>query len=234
MAWRRPRVQVPYAPFWFVFRRYQLVIFENDELVIKPIVKAAFWKNKKIPYKNIESIEATGESVFFHMKNLKVIKVDDPAITAFYTRFGDILRDYRIPFKTSINEAGYESIETVRERAASAKETALAYANLSIKEKLGPEYELTANIAERIIGTTLEFLLLKDGEIVKEANLDESIDGVEIVDEMDIAFLNEWDPTTDSGLYYITKEANERYACEEYVKTIILDELYEMDLKDLD
>jgi hypothetical protein len=213
------------------FRRYQLVIFEKDELVIKPIVKAAFWKNKKIPYKNIESIEATGESVFFHMKNSKVIKVDDPAITAFYTRFGDILRDYRIPFKTSINEAGYESIETVRERAASAKETALAYANLSIKEKLGPEYELTANIAERIIGTTLEFLLLKDGEIVKEANLDESIDGVEIVDEMDIAFLNEWDPDLNRGTYYITEEAYDRDACERYVKTCILDELFNLFIK---
>ena len=50
MAWRRPRVRVPYAPFFLdFFRRYQLVIFENDELVIKPIVKAAFWKNKKDP-----------------------------------------------------------------------------------------------------------------------------------------------------------------------------------------
>ena len=51
---------------------------------------------------------------------------------------------------------------------------------------------------------------------------------------MDIAFLNEWDPAADSGLYFITKEANDRSACEGYVKTIILDELCEMDLKDLD
>ena len=213
-------------------RRYQLVRFEKNELIIEPIMKAAFWKNKKIAYKNIERIEATSESVLFYMKNSKVIKVDDPAIPSFYTKFGEMLRDYRIPFKTNISEVGYESIEKVREKAAFAKETALAYANRSIKDNLGPEYELTANIVERIIGTTLEFLLLKNGEVVKEANIDESIDEVDVVADMDIAFLNEWDPDTDSGLYFITEQAIEQNACEEYVKIVILDDLYEMNLKD--
>ena len=75
-------------------------------------------------------------------------------------------------------------------------------------------------------------MLLKNGEVVKEANIDESIDEVDVVADMDIAFLNEWDPDTDSGLYFITEQAIEQNACEEYVKIVILDDLYEMNLKD--
>ena len=205
-----------------------MVRFEEKQLVIKPIITAAFWENKKIPYEKIEKIEVTKESVIFSMKSGKEIKVNDPGIAAFYTEFGDMLRDYKIPFKTSLDNTGYDSIETVRERAAKTKETALSYANRSIKEKLGPEYELTAEIVERIIGTTLEFTLLKNGVTFEEANTVDSIDDIPLVDDMDIAFLSEWDPDSDRGTYYVVEEANDTNACEDYVQKCILDDLYSL------
>ena len=208
-----------------------MVIFEKDRLIIKPIIKAAFWKKKKIPYNRIKKIEADGENVIFHMTGDKVIKAADPAIVAFYPEFGDMLRDNHIPFKMTFDDKGYESIETVREKAAFVKQTALDYANKLISEKLTDAYELKADIKERIIGTTLEFDLYKDGISVNEAKLTDTIENIPVVDEMDIAYLNEWDPDLNTGTYYITEEAYDRDACERYVKTCILDELFNLFIK---
>ena len=79
---------------------------------------------------------------------------------------------------------GDASIETVRESAVRTKEAILAYANRSIEEKLGPEYELDAKIVERIVSTTLEFHLFKNGIIQEEADQGKSIDGESLIDEI--------------------------------------------------
>ena len=56
-------------------------------------------------------------------------------------------------------------------------------------------------IVERIVGITLESRLLKNGIIQEEANETKSIDDEPLADEMDLAFLCEWDPVYDQGKY---------------------------------
>ena len=70
------------------------------------------------------------------------------------------------------------------------------------------------------IGT--EFRLLKNGVIQEEDDYDENIDGEPIIDEMDIAYLNAWDPELERGEYYITEEALSKAACENYLDENLL------------
>ena len=205
------------------------VTFEEGQLVIKDIFKLFFGKKTIIPYEKIERIESPpGEYVFFYMKNGKVIKVNDPGITVFYTGFGEMLKKYKIPYKCISEGEEYVSVETVREKATRTKELALTCANRSLKEKLGPEYELDAKIVERVIGTTLEFHLLKNGIVQEEADRDESMDHEPVVAEMDIAILCEWDPVREQGKYVFTEEADDKSACEEFVNHEVLDNVYGM------
>lgn len=198
--------------------------FEDDQLVVEAFPKLFFGKKIRIPYEDIERIEfPMGEEVLFHMKKGKTIQVKDPGVVDYYTGFGDMLKKYRIPYKCICEEIPQMDIETVREKAALAKETALAYANRLLKEKAGPEYTFDAKIVERIIGTTLEFHLLKDGVVQKEADQEENIDGEPVFDEMDVAFLAEWDPALERATYTLTEEADDTAACEEYVKSCVLD-----------
>ncbi len=203
------------------------VRFEEDQIVIDPLFKLFFGKKIKIPYKKIERIELpAGDSILFFMKNCKTIKVHDPALVSFYTGFGEMLKQYKIPYKCMMEDSGDASIETVREKATHTKEAMVAYVNRSLKEKLGPEYELDVKIVERIVGTTLESRLLKNGIIQEEANGDESIDGAPLVDEMDLAFLCEWDPVHDQGKYGFAEGVNDKAALEEYAEGVILDNIY--------
>ena len=201
--------------------------FEEDQIVIEPLFKLFFGKRIKIPYEKIEKIEMPpGDSVLFYMKNGKVIKVPDPGIVTFYTDFGEMLKKYRIPYKCLLEDSGEETIETVREKAVSTKEAVLEYANPSLKEKLGSDYELEAKIVERIVGTTIEFRLLKNGMVMEEANGDESIDGEPLVDEMDLAFLSEWDPVHSQGKYAFVDETNDMSALKEYIDGVVLDNIF--------
>ncbi len=201
--------------------------FEEDQIVIEPLFKLFFGKRIKIPYEKIEKIELPpGDSVLFYMKNGKVIKVPDPGIVTFYTDFGEMLKKYRIPYKCLLEDSGEETIETVREKAVSTKEAVLEYANPSLNEKLGSDYELEAKIVERIVGTTIEFRLLKSGMVIEEANGDESIDGEPLVDEMDLAFLSEWDPVYAQGKYAFVDETNDMCALKEYIDGVVLDNIF--------
>jgi len=204
------------------------VNYEEDQLVIKDIFKLFFGRTTKIPYEKIERIDfPQGEYVFFYMENGKVIKVRDPGIVIYYTGFGEMLKKYKIPYKCMLDWEKDASIETVREKAAHTKEIALAYANRSLKEKLGPEYELDAKIVERIVSTTMEFRLLKNGIVQEEANRDESIDHEPVVSELDIAMICEWDPAREQGKYMLTEEADDKSACEEFMNHAVLDNIYD-------
>ena len=201
--------------------------FEEDQIVIEPLFKLFFGKKIKILYEKIERIELpAGDSVFFHMKNGKLIKVPDPGIVTYYTGFGERLKKYRIPYKCTMEDSGDVSIEAVREEAARAKEVIVAYVNRSLKEKLGPEYELDVKIVERLVGTTLESRLLRNGIIHEEANGTTSIDEEPLVDEMDLAFLCEWDPVYDQGKYGFVEDVNDKAAFEKYAEEVILDNIY--------
>ena len=203
------------------------VNFEENQLVIKDIFKLFFGRTTKIPYEKIERIEAPpGEDVFFYVKTGKVIKVPDPGIVVFYTGFGEMLKKYKIPYKSISEGEECVFIEAVRDKAARTKELALTYANFSLKEKLGPEYELDAKIVERIVGTTLEFHLLKDGIALEEADRDESMDCEPVVDEMNIAIICEWDPVYGQGKYVFAEEVDDEAACEKYINDVVLDNIY--------
>ncbi len=195
--------------------------FEDDQIVIKPLFKLFFGKKIKIPYEKIERIELpAGDSVLFYMKNGKVIKVSDPGIVAFYTDFGEMLKKYKIPYKCLMEDAGEESIETVRVKAARTREVVLECGNRILQEKMGPEYELDAKIVERIIGVTLELRLLKDGVFKADANGDESIDGEPLADEVDLAILSEWDPAYGQGKYTLIEDETDQAGWEEYLKNV--------------
>ncbi len=194
-----------------------------------PLFKLFFGKKIKIPYEKIERIEfPQGGSVFFYMKNGKVIKVPDPGIVTYYTGFGEMLKKYRIPYKCTLEGCGDVSIETVRKEAARTKEIIEAYVNRSLKEKLGSEYELDVKIVERIVGTTLESRLLKNGISQEKANGTKSIDDVPLTDEMDLAFLCEWDPVYKQGKYGFVEDINDKAALEEYAEEVILDNIYKL------
>ena len=204
-----------------------MVFFEEDQFVSKPPVSFLFGKTVKVRYEDIERIEfVDGGDVFFDLSNGKCKKVSDPGIVMFYAEFGDMIRKYRIPYKMKADEVGDASIETVRERAAVCKESVSAYLNRSVKEKLGTEYEFEVRISERIIGTVLEFRLLKDGVLAKELNENEGLDGDPIVDEMDIAFLYEWEPVSETGTYLLLEEAKDSAACEKYLEEDVLGFFY--------
>ena len=201
--------------------------FEEDQIVIEPLFKRFFGKRIKIQYEKIERIEMPpGDSVYFYMKNGKVIRVPDPGIVTFYTGFGEMLKKYRIPYKCLLEDSGGETIETVRENATDTRKAVLEYANPILEEKLGPGYELEAKIVERIVGTTIEFRLLKNGIVLEEANGDESIDGEPLVDEMDLAFLTEWDPVYEQGKYAFADETNDTSALKEYIDGVVLDNIF--------
>ncbi len=204
-----------------------MVNFEEDRLVVKSVLNRLLGGTTKIKYEDIERIEfVDGGDVFFYLSNGKCKKVSDPGIVMYYAEFGDMIRKYRIPYKMKADEAGDATIETVRERAAVCKESASAYLNRSVKEKLGTEYEFEVRISERIIGTVLEFRLLKDGVLAKELNENEGLDGDPIVDEMDIAFLYEWEPVSETGTYLLLEEAKDSAACEKYLEEDVLGFFY--------
>ena len=204
-----------------------MVRFEGEGFVSEPPVKFFFGRKVSVKYEDIERVELSeNPEVFFYLKNGKVKKVPDPGIVMYYTAFGEMLRKYKIPYiaKSKDPEPEGVSIETVREKVALCRETALACANRIIREKLGPEYEFEAKIVERIVGTTIEFRLFKDGKLYEEANWDESIDGEPLAEEMDAAFLSEWEPVYDRGKYQIADEALDPAACEDYVENVFLED----------
>ncbi len=204
-----------------------MVNFEEDRLVIKSVLNRLLGGTTKIKYEDIERIEfVDGGDVFFYLSNGKCKKVSDPGIVMYYAEFGDMIRKYRIPYRMKADEVEDASIETVRERAAVCKESVSAYLNRSVKEKLGSEYEFEVRIAERIIGTVLEFRLLKYGVLAKELNENEGLDGDPIVDEMDIAFLYEWEPVSETGTYLLLEEAKDSAACEKYLEEDVLGFFY--------
>ena len=204
-----------------------MVYFEDDHFLVKPPVAFLFGRSVRVKYEDIERIEfVDGGDVFFYLSNGKCKKVSDPVIVMFYAEFGDMIRKYRIPYKMKADDVGDATIETVRERAAVCKESASAYLNRSVKEKLGTEYEFEVRIAERIIGTVLEFRLLKNGVLAEELNENEGLDGDPIVDEMDIAFLYEWEPVSETGTYLLLEEAKDSAACEKFLEEDILGFFY--------
>lgn len=200
------------------------VRFEEDKIVIEPFFRLLFGRKIKIPYEKIERIELPpGGHVLFYMKNGRVKKINDPAVVSCYAGFGEMLKKYKIPYKTLMEDSGDASIETVREKTARVKEAALAYGNRSLKEKLGPEYELDVRLVEHIVGTTLEFRLLKDGVIREECNREISMDDEPLADEMYLAFLSEWDPVYEQGKYSFAEEADDKEVCEKYVEDVVID-----------
>ena len=210
------------------------VHFEEDRLVVETYYFGFFFNRKiKIKYEDMERIEFPGGTdVFFYLKNGKVKKIPDPGLVTFYTGFGEMLKKYRIPYQERLSDTGHESIETVREKAEECRKVALAYANRALQEKYGPQYEFEGKIVERIVCTTLEFRLLKNGVIQEEDDYDENIDGEPIIDEMDIAYLNAWDPELERGEYYITEEALSKAACENYLDENLLKIFFEYFIED--
>lgn len=203
------------------------VYFKEDRLVIEPFFRLMFTHRISVKYTDIERIECPpGSDILFYLKNGKVKKVWDLSVT-MYTEFGEMLKKYKIPYRVTMEDAGHETIDTVREKAAKCREVAIAYANRSLKEKLGPEYEIEAKLVERIVGTTLEFRLLKNGVVQEEADYTKGIDDNPLIDEMDIAILSSWDPVYDRAEYYIDEEALTDADCEEYVKDNPLDIIFD-------
>ena len=47
-----------------------------------------------------------------------------------------------------------------------------------------------------------------------------------VVDEMDIAFICEWDPVCEQGQYILVEEAYDEAACEKYIVDVVLDNIY--------
>ena len=202
------------------FKENQLVIFD-------PFFKLFAGRTKKIPYEMIERIELPkGEFIFFYMKNGKVIKARDLGVLTFYAEFGEMLKKYKIPYKGFSEGEETVFIETVREKAERTRKLAVEYGNRSLKEKLGPEYELDARVIERVVGTSIVFHLLKNGVVQKETDIYKSIDEEPVVDEMDIAFICEWDPVCEQGQYILVEEAYDEAACEKYIVDVVLDNIY--------
>ena len=209
-----------------------MVRFEDEQLIIEQPFKL-IGRTIKVKYEDIERVELSEScDVFFYLKNGKTKKISDPGIVMYYPEFGEILKKYRIPYVSKEGTPGDASIETVREKAEACKETAVAYLNRSVKEKLGPEYEFEVKISESIMGTTLEFKLLKNGVPDEDANEIEGADGEDVVDELDIAYLSEWEPMYDRGKYLITEEASDLKVCEEYLESDVLGFFYDSYRKD--
>ena len=204
------------------------VHFEEDRLVVEPFFSLIFKRKIKIKYDDIEKIEFPGGTdVLFYLKNGKVKKVPDPGICTFYTGFGEMLKKYRIPYREMLIDTGHESIETVRDAAEKCREMILAYTNLRLHEKYGPEYEFEAKIVERIVGTTVEIRFYKNGVYQEDADLDDSIDGESLVYEFDVAYLCGWDPEFERGEYFICEEAVSKAACEQDLDECMLKEFFE-------
>ena len=209
-----------------------MVRFEDEQLIIEQPFKI-IGRTIKVKYEDIERVELSEDSdVLFCLKGGKVRKVSDPGIVMYYPEFGEMLKKYRIPYSSNVGPAGDDSIETVREKAAACRETAAAYLNRSVKEKLGAEYEFEAKIVENIMGTSLEFRLLKNGVPDEDANEIEGSGDESIVDELDIAYLSEWEPMYERGKYLITEEASDLKVCEEYLESDVLGFFYDSYGKD--
>jgi len=202
-----------------------MIKFEQDCLIVKSFFPILFWKTKKIPYKKIERIEFTAgdEYIVFTMKNGKKVNVSELGLVAFYTQFGEMLKKYGIAYYSKLEDSGYEPAEKVYEEAEKTRRIVLEYANNSVRENLGDEYEVDVKLVERIIGTTLELQLLKNGSVVDAANVVDSIDGKPLLDEMDLAFLSEWDPVSNSGKYSLLEEAVNPSSCESYLAETLKD-----------
>lgn len=205
-----------------------MVEFTQDQLIIAPLFKTLFSKKKKIPYKEIERIEAgNGEDVLFYMRDGKKLMIKEPGLPIYYTAFGEMLKNYRIAFAAKDDSDKY-SMESVREKAEHTRNAVLLQANREVKEKLSAEYELEGKLIERVIGMTLELRLLRNGIPVEEVNQFKSIDETALLDEMDIAFISEWDPVMERGTYTLAEEVKSSALCEENVRDVLLQNLFEV------
>ena len=204
------------------------VHFEEDRLVVEAYFGFFFNRKIKIKYEDIERIEFPGGiDVLFFLKNGKVKKVPDPGIYSFHTGFGEMLKKYRIPFREKLIDTEHESIESVRLKAEQCRDNILAYTNRRLHEKYGPQFEFEAKIVERIVCTTIEIRLLKNGVYQEDADLDDSIDGESLVYEFDVAYLSAWDPELECAEYDISVEAQSPASCEQDVEDYMLKEFFE-------
>ncbi len=137
---------------------------------------------------------------------------------------GDMLLLYRAVITNNIsfrdeteNEERYYTREELNPLIAAAAKIATETANSFVKERMGNEYGIDAQILEEPNEIELCFILLYNGSAVTKLPPDIVDKDPSIVpgccDSMVLAWLNEWDSATCSGRYGIVEELKDLEVC---------------------
>lgn len=176
--------------------------------------------SREIPYSDIHSAVLAKGEYTFTTKSGEVITVKYQLFedrTALY----EAIKEYNIYFKDAEEPDVYENVysgEELSEKILQAQAMIKEYAGNSVRNKLGPQYDVDTVVIDEGELTNVYFRLLKSGELVKdipdEAKYDFSDLEPYAFDSFVMAYLVEWD---GYGKYGLTREMENRKLCEEYL-----------------
>ena len=101
-------------------------------------------------------------------------------------------------------------------------------AGATVRARLGQEYDVDVALVDKLVNSYAEMRLTKNGEPVKDLT---GITAVkmesDVLDDMDLAFLCEWDSQSKSGNYGVTNEVKDFEACRKYILDPFLEYLFD-------
>ncbi len=167
------------------------------------------FKSREIPYTNIRSVVMANEECTLTTKDGETI-VDKKSFFPDYTPLYKGIKKYNIYFKNEdeLKEAdNVYSLEEMNKKIEQTQTFIREYADKIIHNKLGLEYGMDTKIIDEGEWVSVYFLLLKNGEVVKDISENAKYESADIepysIDNYTLAYLLEWD---GSGKFGVTEE----------------------------
>ncbi|MBR5713140.1 MAG: hypothetical protein IKX54_06045 [Lachnospiraceae bacterium] len=200
------------------------VTIQKDGMLVRTL-----FSEKKIPGHEIRSIEYDDKCVLTVTLNSgKVMKLKSYPVM-YDEELGMLIREYNIPYR-NLNDmqpvlyTGAEVGRLIDETMKAMKDCAGA----TVRARLGQEYDVDVALVDKLVNSYAEMRLTKNGEPVKDLT---GITAVkmesDVLDDMDLAFLCEWDSQSKSGKYGVTNEVKDFEACRKYILDSFLEYLFD-------
>lgn len=132
---------------------------------------------------------------------------------------GALIKQYNISYRNlrDMQENLYSAAE-IGKMIEETNKTVYDCASATVRSKLGQDYDVALTTVDKVMYSYVEIRLVKNGEPVKELpGVIEPGSGSEVLEDMDLAFLCEWDPESRSGKYGVTVEMKDCEACRKYI-----------------
>ena len=192
---------------------------DENGITIKKLIGS-----KSISYSDLTSILIEGDGIRVKTKDgekfdLKKEQSDD------LTDLCAAVKKFNIAYKNAEERYAATNLHTVEEVMKMAEETKALVYSLSrdmIRKEYGPEYDIRLDVEDVDDVVTMYFTLLRDGKPLPDmASWDEII----------LASLMEWDPSSKTGKYALETEMEDPEECRITVK-VMLEDLFANYTKD--